>query len=278
VVPAAGRDQKQKGSTWAAIRAIQEGDATTRDAKLIYDVGDKQWYCILTVIRKRQPLPGLSPDIVVAVNRGRENFVFFTSNTGDRGHALRGDWLLEGKRRIRARLLQLKRTRGERGQGSRGHGSARRYAAEHRLREHESNLVDTACKQTAAAVVKYCQRVGAGTVVLEDFNSVPEDLRYIDRWPWAQLKQSILWACDKAGIKVREVPSEYISSQCPRCGNVDASQSTKTGVFHCAVCEYSRPVDYVATINMLTRSGADMTVWSKKDNQMKELERATAPT
>src|SRR6185437_11230394 len=64
-------------------------------------------------------------------------------------------------------------------------------------------------------------------------------------------------------------------STCPRCKAVDTSfHNVRTGVFHCRVCLFDRPADYVAAYWLLTRAGGDMSAWDKMHKQQLKVEKS----
>lgn len=216
----------------------------------------KKWMAKMS-FTTNDPVPdhGLNPNIAMALNRGRHNFLYAACTAvGKHRIVWPGEDILAAKQKFSAQRHARKRKMRVLGQGARGHGRGRRYRDYHPEGDpQEKAYVQTVCQQAAAEVVRIAKMWRAATVVIEDFSKIEaEDLRYIPSWPWYQLKQSILWACKKDGIKVIESPSEYISSKCPRCGNLDTSQhNLSTGTFHCKVCDFERDADLVATLNML---------------------------
>jgi transposase len=105
-------------------------------------------------------------------------------------------------------------------------------------------------------------RLGHGTIGIEDYGGIEQTgeikQRYLGTFPFFDLKTAIMWSSSKSGIAVVETPSEYISSQCPICGNVNPKQHNyRTGVFHCSKedCGFERDADFVAAFNMLDRLG-----------------------
>lgn len=259
------------GSAWQAMRLVASGAAKHGAGKITYDEAKKKWFLRLTIIRPRPQRPPMNSDVVLAVNRGRNNFLYAISNDGRTSRVIwPGNDILQFKKSIRARTLDLKRMRHHRGSGAHGHGRDRFFASETRLKDYEINFVRTLCQRAAAALDQQAREIGAGTIVIEDFNTIDsEDLRYVMSWPWYQLKQAIAWMCEKTGRTLVEVPSEYISSECPNCGNRDVSQVNHLGIFHCkGHCTgykngFSRESDFVACYTMLRRSNVDMSGWDR---------------
>lgn len=259
------------GSNWQTMRLVGAGEAKSGDCKIVYDERKRKWFAFLAVTRPRPEPAPMDNGVVVAVNRGRHNFLYAVSNNGHVA-VVPGDSILKFKQAMFARRKSLGRHRTELGAGARGHGKKRREARYAPIERTESNFVRTRCQQSAAVLEKLCVKSGAGMIRHEDFNTIDsEDLRYVPSWPWYQLKTAIEWTAHKSGRRVESVPSEYLSSECPRCGNLDTSQAKWTGTFHCARCSLERDNDFVACLNMLRRSGADMRVWDGRFKREREL-------
>jgi IS605 OrfB family transposase len=244
------------------------------NCQLVYDEHRKKWYAKLA-FTAHEPLPEQGrKDIALALNRGRHCFLYAASNMAGKHRALMdGRDVLAVKQGFAARRSSMKAHMRTPGHGARGHGKGRWHESYRALEDAEARYIHTTCQQVAAAAIRFALAIGAATILIEDFNTiVAEDSRFIDRWPWYQLKQAVTWAAKKAGIEVVEVPSEYISSACPRCGNLDPSQhNTRTGMFHCAKCAFVRSADLVATLNMLDHSDFDIGGWQKNFKQEQEF-------
>ena len=259
------------GSNWQTMRLVGEGAAKAGDCKLVYDERKKKWYAIVSVTRRRPAPAAMTDGVVIAVNRGRHNMLYAVSSNGHVA-SFKGDDVLRFKQGMRARRAQLGRHRQELGSGACGHGKARREARYELIERRERNFVKTKAQQAAAWLERFCVKAGAGVVVIEDFGTIEtEDLRFIPSWPWYQLKQAIGWSCTKSGRKLEEHPAEYISSECPRCANLDSGQAKWTGTFHCSRCSFDRENDFVACLNMLRRFGADMGTWDTRFKREREL-------
>ena len=247
------------------------------DCKIVWSTKKKRFFAKLAFTTEDpKPKLDLDPNIVLGVHRGRNNFLYAAcTEANSRGEVVYpGDDILAAKAKFKAMGLARKRmlrvTRG----GAAGHGYERRYATYRAVQDAEARFIKTVCQHAAARVVKLAIQKRAGKVVLDDFTTVEsEDLRYVPSWPWFQLKQAVLWACKKAGIQVIEAKSEYISSVCPRCGNLDTSQlNHRTGTFHCSrkTCGLSRPRDMVAALNMLDAE-VGIPQWKKIFDEVHEL-------
>lgn len=249
-----------RGSHWETLRGIVSGSLPHGDCKLLYDERRRKWYGLLSYAEPAIHRPECSPDRVLVIHRGMHNFLTALSSTGHFNKMTPGRKLLAAKRRFKARRDDVKNvSKSERGSGGKGHGTPRRYALPDALAEKEKRFIRTYCRQQAARVVQLAVQWGCGTVVLEDYGGIqpsddPNKRRFVERFPFHELGECIAWALRKSGLTLETVASEYISSECPACGNLDSAQhNRRTGVFHCAQCSFDRDADWVAPLQMLRR-------------------------
>lgn len=251
-----------KGVHYGRVLELARGEKKPGAAKVVYDERQKKWFAFLSYTEER-PTPPSSCDQrrVLVVHRGRRNALTLMPDDGP-PRMISGAKIMATKKRLAARRQEMQRiSRCERGSGVHGHGRKRRYEAPDALAEKEARAVRTWCQQMGSEVARTCLRLGIGRICIEDYGGIQPDgdTRYLGQFPFYQLKQSIEWAAAKAGLDVFDVPSEYISSTCPACGNADTAQhNTRTGVFHCAreACGFERQADWIAAFNMLKRAGA----------------------
>lgn len=255
-----------KGMHYGLLEQIATGYGKPGSCEIVRDVNRKKWYAMLAFSTPRPPKPDRNPNIVLAVNRGRHNLLYAAANVAGKARVvIPGEQILRMKQRTEAMRLERKRHMRIIGDGAKGHGKGRRYREYERIGDYEARFVHTACQQAAAAVVAYAERVGASRVLIEDFTTISaEDKRYVPSWPWYQLKSAVAWACQKSGVELIEMGSEYISSLCPLCGHIDdRAHSIATGTFKCSRCEFQRDADLVACLNMLDANGEDISSWRK---------------
>ena len=274
-----------KGHHWQLIRGVANKLPGYKpgDLKLVYDkrkdrrTGRKRGWEARVAIGWPKPEPA-NGDNVLAVHRGRHNFLYYAVADGPARALVGGDALQEMKLRVRARRRKLRRHLREVGRGARGHGTERRLQTYRALGDYEARYIKTLCQQTAARVVQIAESRGCALVIREDYGGIPDqgDGRFLDSFPYFQLAQTIDWACEKAGIAVETVPAEYVSTTCFQCGhNDERNHSHRTGTFRCTACGLAREADFVAALNMLYRSGlANMSAWEAKFKALSELENA----
>ncbi|MBA2687841.1 MAG: transposase [Gemmatimonadaceae bacterium] len=252
-----------KGSHYGRVREMTSGVVRPGEVKLVLDERQKKWFAFVSYTRPSPSAPS-ECDVkkALVVHRGIHNALYLVCSDG-RSYPIPGAKLLATKRRLVARRHEMQRiARCERGSGTHGHGKARRYAAPDSITDKEARVVRTWCQQMGAEVTKRVKAWGCGTIVIEDYGGIEQTgdarQRYLDKFPFYQLKQAIEWSVSKVGLATTEVPCEYISSVCPVCGNADLRQHNhRTGTFHCAkaACGFERAADYVAAFNMMKRAG-----------------------
>jgi transposase len=265
------------GWHWDTLRKIASGEHRHGQVDIVYDErarrkngGKGKWYALISYSFAKPKRPRhCDPEGMVVVHRGMHNFLQIIGSGGEgnsKTTSIRGNDLLAFKRRCFAIRRSMGRLSAcERGSGAKGHGKARRYEHAQKLLDSESRYVKTKCQQAAARVVQLAHQWRKSIIVIEDYGGIDETDLFLPRFPYYQLKLSIICAAESAGLSVREVSSAYVSQTCPRCGNQDASQHLKrTGMFHCTVCEFSRPADLVAAIHLLRLAQPAQNGWDEK--------------
>lgn len=266
------------GSHADTLAAIVRGEIEHGDCKLQYDERRKKWYGLLAY-EAPDPVPmSVDPARVLAVHRGARNALYLLSSTGARGVSLPGSKLLAQRRALQARMRDAKRIGAfELGGGAKGHGRTRRMERYSQLEDKLARVTKTFCQQAAAFACESAKRLGCGMILIEDYGGIEPDedsaiRRILDHGPLYALKQAIDHRCEKDGLTLREVPSAYLSTQCPRCLEIDPrSHNVRTGMFRCRVCVFERPADWVAAYWMLQAGGADMRVWRERLDREREL-------
>lgn len=229
----------------------------------------------------------------MAVHRGVWSFLSAViAREGDKeAYAMtpiRGDDIVEHKRRYSARRRQLGQHGSDLGRGARGHGKSRRFERLTKLEDGEARWVRTRCQQAAADLVRLATKRGVTTILLDDWgnpetdapkkkkskkgseeapgvpheNKVSDEIRYfVASFPFATLKDSIIWAAKKAGITVKQVSGAYETLDCPKCGHrherrpLSRDKGGRLSVWTCEKCMLERNADQIATWNMLVKNG-----------------------
>lgn len=244
--------------------------------KLDYDERKRKWYALISY-RKPADKAELDPTVVLVVHRGAHNFVGCMSSTGH-WSTVSGQKLMAQKRKLKARRRDMQRVAySERGDGAKGHGQGRRNEHHEAVLDKEARSVKTFCQQTAARIVQLATQWGCGTVVIGDYGGIEESdergvRRFVPRVPLYQLKTAIANALQVRGIALSEISEAYVSQTCPSCAMQDAgAHNRRTGIFHCRVCEFSRPADWVSAKLMMRRVEPIEDVYENQLAQQREL-------
>ena len=251
--------------------AIAKGTYKRGNMKLIWHETKRKWLAQLCYSWPQPPAKKISMKRIVAVRRGIRYFMVM-GVTGDnpdiRPWIDKGD-ILAVKQQFKERIGSLQRHKRELGGAALKHGVPRREQRVTALRSKEKNWVKTKCQRAAAALIKYALAHGAGLIAIEDW-SIPlpkeqlalvenDHLRgLLEKFPFYQLKECILWAAKKEGIQVVEVNMRDTYDTCPKCDYKEEAQYDKsTRVFECfnPKCKTKRPIEYAMVWHMLKRAG-----------------------
>lgn len=251
-----------KGAQWERLRALATGAPGVKrgDAKIIYSVEKKKWFAIITYSELAPEHPAAcDPDVTLIVHRGERNFLTWADTKGGWDVLATGEKLRAFKRRMRARRRSYQSVRrAERGDGAHGHGRGRRYETPDKITEAEQNFVKTLCQQMGARVAELARVRGAGRILIEEFDGMPDfeergERMYRERFPYAELKKAIEWSLKKIGLELEEYEAANISRTCPMCGHLN-DHPTRTRIYHCDGCRFERPVDFVGAIHALRKA------------------------
>jgi len=268
-----------KGTHWHTLREIAAQRVTHGDCRLVLDPHKKKWYAILAYEAEAKTVSERTEGRALIVHRGTNNALTLLTTDGGFSY-VSGSKLLKQLRVNEARTRDMRSVSGaELGRGSHGHGKDRRYAhyQKDKLRASRDNIVTTWCQQMAHHICKLAARHGCDRLVIEDYGGIEPHTdqhlrRVLFRFPLYELKKCIKNVAEIRSLTLLEVPSEYISTSCPACGNEDFRQhNVHTGVFHCRACDYDRGADFVAALNMLKRSKLDTSVWDARLRAVKRL-------
>lgn len=262
------------GKHGQALNALvnKKQDWETLALKLDYDKRKKKWYALVSY---RQPIQklDLDPERFLVVHRGMHNFASCMSSSGH-WSAISGRKLMAQKKKLKARREDMRHVgAAERGQGAKGHGLTRRTEHCESIGDKEARCVKTFCQQTAARIVQLAKQWGCGSVFIGDYGGIDDDneraiRRFVPKVPLYQLKMSIKSALELHGLTLHEISESYVSQTCPVCENNDSSaHNCRTGVFHCKLCGFSRPADWVSAKMMLRTASPTEDIY---DNQLKQ--------
>lgn len=252
------------------VEGFVSGKVPYGAATLKYDTERKKWYAIVAYDIEDPAPVTIDPARAIAVHRGARNALYLVTTTGNI-KGLPGSKFVAQRRSLQARMRDFRQvSQFERGSGAKGHGRTRRFESYGALENKIERITHTFCQQMAASVSHYAKLWGCGLIIIEDYGGIePSEeralRRVLDRFPLFELKQAVTNRVQRDGHSLKETPSAYISSTCPRCLTQDTRlHNTRTNVFHCNICGLERPADFVAGYWMLAHSGVDMSVWEKR--------------
>jgi putative transposase len=126
-----------------------------------------------------------------------------------------------------------------------------------RLSERERRWKRTSLNQSSRALIE--SLVDGDYIVLERLYGTKirteskRDHRPLERnrsSVMARLHAMITCKCIESGISVVQVPPDYTSQRCPRCGTIDKNNRRSQALFRCINCGYQHNADFVASINL----------------------------
>jgi hypothetical protein len=150
-----------------------------------------------------------------------------------------------------------------------GRGKKKHFAALKKLSDKEARFTDTELWRAAKAVQVFAERHGASIVLLDNFGAFQSDdpnlAPYVRRFPLAELKGRVIDALTRrAGVKVNEEASAFISQKCPVCSHTCKENikrlpkvvgyDAKDGFFECVNCQHSGDLELTSIQNMLLSS------------------------
>jgi len=121
-----------------------------------------------------------------------------------------------------------------------GKGRGRKLRVVQAISDKKGRLVDSAIKETAAAVVRVCQRRGVTTLVMENLTGITDEKlrdyealetnrqraaarKWFLQWQQGALRSAIKTALEGAGIEVIIIDPAYTSKRCSECGIIWSS-------------------------------------------------------
>lgn len=237
------------------------------------DSRDKKWWLYVTYDFPAGERPKLNPDVIVGVDVGVSVPLYAAVNNGHARLGRKqfgplGSRIRQLQNQIDARRRSIQRGGNTFVAGNTarsGHGVTRKIQGTEKVMGKVNNAYTTLNHQLSAAVVKFAQDHGAGTIQMEDLSGLNEVLTgtFIGaRWRYHELFQFVEYKAKEAGIGFKKVNPRYTSRRCSKCGHIhaqfdrthrDANRTTR-GVarFKCPACEFQADPDYNAARNLAT--------------------------
>jgi transposase len=200
------------------------------DLKIVFNRKDKRWSLKLAYGSPRTERE-VQDDTYIVVHRGIANFLTALIVQGDevKLRYLPGEGFARGKVQFHARRQRVNRALHS--LEGRGRGRGDKFRAMRGIRDYEERFTRTEMQRAARFVQRLVEESGARVVYVESFTDIVSDLtdernRYVQMFirkiPLASLKSMVIDAVTRrAGVRVVEVPSHYVSRTCPACGHED---------------------------------------------------------
>jgi IS605 OrfB family transposase len=124
-----------------------------------------------------------------------------------------------------------------------------------RYRKEQRFVTDTNHK-ISYRVVREAQRTGSG-IALEDLQGIRDRTRVRksqrrnhNSWSYYQLGQFMEYKAKRNGVPFTTVDPHYTSQHCPCCGHISRKNRPSRDLFHCKLCGFTGPADFVASVNI----------------------------
>lgn len=215
----------------------------------------KRWFFRITYKRMA---PRTSEGKVAAINRGIRVFLACATEDGER-------WLYDGND-IVAYLKQMQERRKQYQRDAKaaaraGRGRKRILRPIQHLSDKGGRWRATKCQTIARRLTRWLADRGVKKLLVEDLSNIRDGHigneyveQLIQEWPFYQLEQRIRSCCEEVGIEVENLPPQFISQQCPQCGDVDEdNRDLKRWKLKCSQCSYSDHLDVAAAKNLIRR-------------------------
>lgn len=123
------------------------------------------------------------------------------------------------------------------------------------LRDREARWMENKNHTVSSRIVAFASQFEKPLILLEDINAKRlrerTDNPRIHSWRVGDLQTMITYKAHEEGIKVKEIPPQYTSQTCPKCGHTDEDNRPNKGIhFKCVKCGYENHVDFVGGWNI----------------------------
>lgn len=224
-----------------------DGSWSFGTAKLVFLKG--KWYLHILMTKEiGNTFDSSKPSHVVGIDRGLR---FLASTYDEKGHCsfFDGKEILRKRNKFAVIRAQLQ---------AKGTKSAKRKLKA--LSGRENRWMSDVNHQLSKALVDY---YGANTLfVMEDLAGVSFDemnlsnrgkqqRNQIRSWTFYQLEQMLIYKAAEVGSFVIQVPANYTSQRCPKCGRIHKeNRNHKTHEYICDACGYCSNDDRIGAINL----------------------------
>ena len=233
----------------STLSRIIEGDYKMCDSSILYD---KNRNLILNlsvdipITKENLFIPGR----VVGVDLGLKIPAYVSLN--DAPYIRKAIGSIDEFKKIRTKL-QSQRRRLQKALLSTtgGKGRERKLKALDRLKERESNYVNTYNHFLSKNIINFALKNNAGIIHMEELNFDKLKFKSLLRnWSYYQLQTILENKAERVGIKVYYVEAKNTSQICSKCRNLEDGQRKSQEIFTCLKCGYSTNADYNASQNI----------------------------
>lgn len=153
--------------------------------------------------------------------------------------------------RVRTQLqAQRKRLQSGLKYASGGHGRGKKLQALDKLKNRESNFVQTYNHMVSKNVVDFAIKNNAKYINMEDLSGFDGNDIILRNWSYYQMQQYITYKAELNGIVVRKINPYHTSQTCSKCGHWEEGQRESQSQFKCKSCGFEANADFNAARNI----------------------------
>lgn len=158
-----------------------------------------------------------------------------------------------------------------------GRGRKKKLQALDKLRDKESNFVDTYCHMVSKKVVDFALKHRAKYINLECLKGFGCDKKILRNWSYYKLQADIEYKAKRYGIIVRKINPCFTSQVCSECGHWEEGQRITQKKFICAKPEckfHNLKRGYINADFNAARNIAKSTLWLEDEVTEKQIKEA----
>ena len=250
-------------STRSILERCFDGVYKVSASHLIYNKIKKQWFLNLAYSFDN-PTKELDKDRILGINLGVV-YPLYASINGEHDRLyIKGDEIIEFRKRIEGRRSALKSQSRSCGDGRIGHGYKTRMKPSLKISDKIARFRDTFNHKASRSLVDYAVKNNCGTIQLEDLTGITKDenlkdfedkmKKFLKDWSYYDLQQKIEYKAKEKGIKVIKINPAYTSLRCSKCGKIHIDNHPTREKFECQYCGYSDLHDYNASQNIALKN------------------------
>ena len=239
-------------STKTILERCFDGIYEICSSLLIWNKKKKQWFLNLCYAFDKT-VKELDQDKILGVNIGVV-YPLYASISGEFTRlSVKGDEIIEFRKRIEARRNNLKRQAAVCGDGRIGHGYKTRMKPVLDISDKIARFRDTFNHKASRALVDFAVKNNCGVIQLENLKGITETEEaepFLKNWSFYDLQHKIEYKAKEQGIKVVYINPAYTSLRCSKCGKIHKDNHPTRSQFICAHCGFKTLHDYNASQNI----------------------------